>query len=179
MKTAPAEAANSATALRSAKAGAQHGHVFHGSGGRSGRRRYQEYWSSISVTQRKLQTPGNAEEHRRQEAPTINPIGPTDKPHRPSTKHYRNQYKCTGPSMSHFSTSLADAPAPPSCSDNSRGRQRVCHAHVCHHLLSVCTALFHQDVASTFLNRPYRQSNRGISNHPPRSKQITETTENI
>ena len=41
------------------------------------------------VTRRKLQTPGNAEEHKRQETPTINPIGPTDKPHRPSTKHYR------------------------------------------------------------------------------------------
>ena len=25
-----------------------------------------------------------------QETPTINPIGPTDTPHRPSTKHYRN-----------------------------------------------------------------------------------------
>ena len=43
----------------------------------------------IFVTRRKLQTPGNAEEHKRQETPTINPIGPTDKPHRPSTKHYR------------------------------------------------------------------------------------------
>ena len=41
------------------------------------------------VTRRKLQTPGNAEEHKRQETPTINPIGPTDKPHRPSTKHCR------------------------------------------------------------------------------------------
>ena len=41
------------------------------------------------VTRRKLQTPGNAEEHKRQETPTINYIGPTDKPHRPSTKHYR------------------------------------------------------------------------------------------
>ena len=41
------------------------------------------------VTRRKLQTPGNAEEHKRQETPTINTIGPTDKPHRPSTKHYR------------------------------------------------------------------------------------------
>ena len=41
------------------------------------------------VTRRKLQTPGNAEEHKRQETPTINPIGPTDKPHRPSPKHYR------------------------------------------------------------------------------------------
>ena len=41
------------------------------------------------VTRRKLQTPGNAEEHKRQETPTINPIGPTDKPHRPSTRHYR------------------------------------------------------------------------------------------
>ena len=41
------------------------------------------------VTRRKLQTPDNAEEHNRQETPTINPIGPTDKPHRPSTKHYR------------------------------------------------------------------------------------------
>ena len=39
------------------------------------------------VTWRKLQTPGNAEEHKRQETPTINPIGPTDKPHRLSTKH--------------------------------------------------------------------------------------------
>ena len=41
------------------------------------------------VTRRNLQTPGNAEEHKRQETPTINPIGPTDKPHKPSTKHYR------------------------------------------------------------------------------------------
>ena len=41
------------------------------------------------VTRRKLQTPGNAEEHKIQETSTINPIGPTDKPHRPSTKHYR------------------------------------------------------------------------------------------
>ena len=45
------------------------------------------------VTRRKLQTPGNAEEHNRQETPTINPTGqyptgPTDKPHRPNTKHY-------------------------------------------------------------------------------------------
>ena len=38
---------------------------------------------------RKLQTPGNAVEHKKQETPTINPIGPTDKPHRPSTEHYR------------------------------------------------------------------------------------------
>ena len=38
-----------------------------------------------SVTRRKLQTPGIAEEHKRQETPTINPIGPTDTPHRPST----------------------------------------------------------------------------------------------
>ena len=30
------------------------------------------------VTRRKLQTPGTAEEHKRQEAPTINPIDPTD-----------------------------------------------------------------------------------------------------
>ena len=44
---------------------------------------------SLCVTRRKLQTPGNAEEHKRQETPTINPVGPTDKPHRPSTKHYR------------------------------------------------------------------------------------------
>ena len=36
----------------------------------------------LCVTRRKLQTPGNAEEHKRQETPTINPIGPTDKPHR-------------------------------------------------------------------------------------------------
>ena len=43
----------------------------------------------LCVTRRKLQTPGNAEEHKRQETPTINPIGPTNKPHRPSTKHYR------------------------------------------------------------------------------------------
>ena len=43
----------------------------------------------VGVTRRKLQTPGNAEEHKRQETPTINPMGPTDKPHRPSTKHYR------------------------------------------------------------------------------------------
>ena len=43
----------------------------------------------LSVTRRKLPTPGNAEEHKRQETPTINPIGPTDKPHRPSTKHYQ------------------------------------------------------------------------------------------
>ena len=41
------------------------------------------------TTWRKLQTPGNAEEHKKQETHTINPIGPTDKPHRPSTKHYR------------------------------------------------------------------------------------------
>ena len=41
------------------------------------------------VTRRKLQTPGTAEEHKRQETPTINPIDPTDTPHRPSTKHYR------------------------------------------------------------------------------------------
>ena len=41
------------------------------------------------VTRRKLQTPGNAEEHKRQETPTTNPIGPTNKPHRPSTKHHR------------------------------------------------------------------------------------------
>ena len=39
------------------------------------------------VTRRTLQTPGTAEEHKRQETPTINPIGPTNKPHRPSTKH--------------------------------------------------------------------------------------------
>ena len=26
---------------------------------------------------------------KKQETPTINPIGPTDKPHRPRTKHYR------------------------------------------------------------------------------------------
>ena len=49
-------------------------------------------WSGCSklccVTRRKLQTPGNAEEHNRQETPTINPISPTNKPHRPSTKHY-------------------------------------------------------------------------------------------
>ena len=45
--------------------------------------------SGDCVTRRKLQTPGNAEEHKRQETPTINPIGPTDTPHRPSTKHYR------------------------------------------------------------------------------------------
>ena len=44
--------------------------------------------SSISVTRRNLQTPGNAEEHKRQETPTITPIGPADKPRRPSTKHY-------------------------------------------------------------------------------------------
>ena len=43
----------------------------------------------MCVTRRKLQTRGNAEEHKKQEAPTINPIGPTDRPHRPSTKHYR------------------------------------------------------------------------------------------
>ena len=43
----------------------------------------------MSVTRRKLQTPGNAEEHKKQETPTVNPIGPTDKPHRPRTKHYR------------------------------------------------------------------------------------------
>ena len=41
------------------------------------------------VTRRKLQTPGIPEEHKRQETRTINPIGPTDTPHRPSTKHYR------------------------------------------------------------------------------------------
>ena len=45
--------------------------------------------NGCSVTRRKLETPGNAEEHTRQETPTINPIGPTDKLHRPSTKHYR------------------------------------------------------------------------------------------
>ena len=41
------------------------------------------------VTRRKLQTPGTAEEHKRQETPTVNPIDPTDTPHRPSTKHNR------------------------------------------------------------------------------------------
>ena len=42
------------------------------------------------VTRRKLQTPGTAEEHKKNPGtPTINPIGPTDKPHRPRTKHYR------------------------------------------------------------------------------------------
>ena len=41
------------------------------------------------VTRRKLQTPGNAEEHKRQETPTISPISPNDKPHRQSTKHCR------------------------------------------------------------------------------------------
>ena len=41
------------------------------------------------VTRRQLQTPGTAEEHKRQGTPTINPIGPTDTPHRPSTKHNR------------------------------------------------------------------------------------------
>ena len=47
-------------------------------------------WMRVEgVTRRKLQTPGNAEEHKRQETPTINPIGPADKSHRPSTKHYR------------------------------------------------------------------------------------------
>ena len=46
-------------------------------------------WAAC-VTRRKLQTPGNAEEHKKkQETPTINPIGPTAKPHRPRTKHYR------------------------------------------------------------------------------------------
>ena len=45
--------------------------------------------SCLLVTRRKLQTPGNAEEHKRQETPTINPIGPTEKPRRLSTKHYR------------------------------------------------------------------------------------------
>ena len=48
--------------------------------------RKEAYFTVMSVTQRKLQTPGNAEEHKKQEIPTINPIGPTDKPHRPSTK---------------------------------------------------------------------------------------------
>ena len=43
------------------------------------------------VTRRKLQTPGIAEEHKRQETPTINPIGPTDAPQRPSTKHYQKE----------------------------------------------------------------------------------------
>ena len=37
--------------------------------------------TACHVTRRKLRTPGNAEEHKRQETPTINPIGPTDKPH--------------------------------------------------------------------------------------------------
>ena len=49
---------------------------------RTGLRRRLSYTSDQSVTRRKLQTPGNAEEHKRQEAPTINPIGPTNKPHR-------------------------------------------------------------------------------------------------
>ena len=31
----------------------------------------------------------NAWQHKRQETPTINPIGPTNNPHRPSTKHNR------------------------------------------------------------------------------------------
>ena len=47
-----------------------------------------------SVTRRKLQTPGTAEEHNRQETPTINPNHQPrpsiDTTHRPSTKHYRN-----------------------------------------------------------------------------------------
>ena len=43
------------------------------------------------LTRRKLQTPGTAQEHKRQETPTINPIGPTDTPRRPSTKHYRKE----------------------------------------------------------------------------------------
>ena len=43
----------------------------------------------VCVTRRKLQTPGIAEEHKRQETPTINPIGTTDTPHTPSNKHYR------------------------------------------------------------------------------------------
>ena len=43
----------------------------------------------LCVTRRKLQTPGNGEEHKRQGTPTINPIGPTNKQHRPSTKHHR------------------------------------------------------------------------------------------
>ena len=43
----------------------------------------------LGVARRKLQTPGIAEVHKTQETPTINPIGPTDTPHRPSTKHYR------------------------------------------------------------------------------------------
>ena len=48
-------------------------------------------WSVSGVTRRKLQTPqaGTAEEHKRQEIPTINPIGPTDTPHRQCTKRYR------------------------------------------------------------------------------------------
>ena len=50
---------------------------------------YTSVVTSMSVTRRKLQTPGTAEEHKRQETPTINPIDPTDKPHRPSTKHYQ------------------------------------------------------------------------------------------
>ena len=41
--------------------------------------------SRMCVTRRKLQTPGIAEEHKIQETPTINPIGPTDTHHRPST----------------------------------------------------------------------------------------------
>ena len=66
--------------------------------GRSRRRRWgsrSRPWSHqhrtrrACVTQRKLQTPGNAKEHKRQETPTINPIGPTNKTHRTSTKHYR------------------------------------------------------------------------------------------
>ena len=35
---------------------------------------------------KRLATPRNT---KQQETPTNNPIGPTDKPHRPNTKHYR------------------------------------------------------------------------------------------
>ena len=35
---------------------------------------------------KRLATPRNTK--KKQETPTINPIGPTDKPHRPRTKHY-------------------------------------------------------------------------------------------
>ena len=50
---------------------------------------YPKICSEGFIEQKCYTEPGNAEEHKKQETPTINPISPTDKPHRPSTKHYR------------------------------------------------------------------------------------------
>ena len=47
-------------------------------------------WSTVVLhgeTSKRLATPRNTK--KKQETPTINPIGPTDKPHRPRTKHCR------------------------------------------------------------------------------------------